>query len=199
MTHTIELRVTHIADAADQLGLSGRIGSGGLAFVGSEKTVIGPAYTVHQRAVGSNGGGALRHGEAATTLSRPGQIIVIQVEGETSGATWGEAHALRAAARGLSGLLTDGSIRDHEALRDGTFPTMFGAASPFRSAGRLETVSVDLPVVVHGVTIRPGDLIAMDGDGFVCLPEERANEVIEIAQSIAAREIERDEAIRSAG
>jgi len=187
------LRVTHLADAADRLGVAA--GSGTLRHIGGgADAAIGTAITLHQRP----GNGKARHGELAA-LAAPGQILVIAVDGANQGATWGEAHTLRAALRGIAGLLTDGAIRDHDALRAGGFPVTFGATTPFRSARRLETVAVDAPVTIAGVRIRSGDTIGMDGDGFVCLPQERAAEIIALAREISTGEGERDTAIRAGG
>lgn len=61
-----------------------------------------------------------------------------------------------------------------------------------RSAGRLETVAIGEPVNVAGVHISAGDLVAFDDDGVVCIPAASADVVIEHAQRILQRELERD-------
>jgi regulator of RNase E activity RraA len=46
-----------------------------------------------------------------------------------------------------------------------------------------------------GVTVRPGDLIAMDSDGFVCVPSEHAQAVLAEAGEVMRREERRDRAL----
>ena len=57
------------------------------------------------------------------------------------------------------------------------------------------TAAIDAEVVVMGVTVRPGDLIAMDGDGFVCVPSEHAQAVLAEAGEVMRREERRDRAL----
>lgn len=50
--------------------------------------------------------------------------------------------------------------------------------------GRNELESVNKPVTIGGVTIRPGDVIVADGDGVVCVPREFAQRVADYAREI---------------
>ena len=47
--------------------------------------------------------------------------------------------------------------------------------------GRNELESVNRPVTVGGVLVRPGDVVVADGDGVVVVPRERAEEVAKAA------------------
>jgi len=194
------LRTTHIADAADAMRL-GDIGAGGFEFLGTSDTLaIGKAFTVRQQPTSNaddKAAATARHGEAATALSHPGEILVIQVDGQTEGATWGEAWTLRAMSRGLSGILIDGKTRDRAALQHRGFPILCRGASPLRSKGRMMTVAMEADLVIAGVRVRHGDTIAMDCDGFVCIPAEFAESVLEEAQAIALREEERDRGLEA--
>ncbi len=57
-----------------------------------------------------------------------------------------------------------------------------------RGATKSEVGELDVPVVVGGTTIRPGDLVVMDCDGAVALAGERVGEVLPLALERAARE-----------
>lgn len=195
-----ELRTTHLSDAADELGLP-TIGVGGLLHLGpAGPTVMGRAYTVRQRAVTVAPGAATpptRHGEAASSLAAPGDILVIGIDGPTGAATWGEAHTLRALRRGLAGVVIDGCTRDAGAIGGMALPLLVRGSSPVRSLRRMETVAVGTEVTIAGVTIRTGDLLAMDADGFVCVPAAHVAEVLAGARAIAAKEAERDAQLRA--
>jgi regulator of RNase E activity RraA len=129
-------------------------------------------------------------------LASPGDILVIDIQGDTGAATWGEAHTLRAIQRGLAGVLINGFTRDVDALRNAGFPALVRGASPLRSARRLQTVSIGTEVSIAGVVIRNDDLVALDDDGFVCVPTEHVQAVLAKAQAIALREAERDKRLR---
>ena len=47
---------------------------------------------------------------------------------------------------------------------------------------------LDVPVVVGGAEIRPGDLVVMDCDGAMALPSERVDEVLPLALERAEHE-----------
>jgi 4-hydroxy-4-methyl-2-oxoglutarate aldolase len=49
---------------------------------------------------------------------------------------------------------------------------------------------LDVPVVVGGAAIRPGDLVVMDCDGAMALPAERIDEVLPLALERERREAE---------
>jgi regulator of RNase E activity RraA len=50
--------------------------------------------------------------------------------------------------------------------------------------GRNEIESVQKPVTVGGVLIRPGDVVVADGDGVIVVPREHAQQVAEYARGI---------------
>jgi regulator of RNase E activity RraA len=199
MPNDLGLRTSHISDASDLLGIGARQAAGGFTFLGDpDQTAIGRAFPLRQvpiEALASGTTPAARQGEAAAELASPGDILVIAVDGETEAATWGEAHTLRATKRGLAGVLIDGATRDFGALRRRRFPILCRGSSPIRSSGRLHTATVGAEVVVMGVTVRPGDLIAMDGDGFVCVPSKYAQAVLAEAGEVMRREEQRDRAL----
>lgn len=189
------IRTSHIADACDRLGLGLCCGAGLPLWLGpDDATIIAPAYTLQQRAVTGPGDTPrpLRHAEAAASLVPPGHLLVMDVAGDTQGASWGEAHTLRAWKRGVAGVLLNGRTRDLAGLRAHQFPVLCQGATPLRSTGRLETLAIECEVVICGVAIRHGDTLAMDADGFVRIPADRVDEVMAMARDIAQQEQERD-------
>ncbi len=202
--NTPVVRTTHLADAADalasDLGLALPVAAGGLRYVGPPGgTAMGPAFTLQQHAVATppdQPAPPTRHGEAASTLASPGDVLVIAIAGAPDAATWGEAQTLRAKGRGLAGVLIDGCTRDIEAVQDEGLPMMVRGISPIRSARRMQTMSVGAEVAIAGVRIRPGDLVALDADGFVCIPARHVGAVLAKARAIATAEAARDRALR---
>ena len=57
-----------------------------------------------------------------------------------------------------------------------------------QGATKGEVGKLDVPVVIGGAEIRPGDLVVMDCDGAMALPVERVDEVLPLALERAERE-----------
>jgi 4-hydroxy-4-methyl-2-oxoglutarate aldolase len=99
----------------------------------------------------------------------------------------GELLVTQAQTRGVAGMLVDGAVRDLDELREMGLPiwTRFVRA---QGATKGEVGRLDVPVVVGGAEIRPGDVVVMDCDGAMALPHERVAEVLPLAEERAARE-----------
>jgi 4-hydroxy-4-methyl-2-oxoglutarate aldolase len=84
-------------------------------------------------------------------------------------------------------MLVDGAVRDLDELADLGLPiwTRFVRA---QGATKGEVGKLDVPVVVGGVEIRPGDLVVMDGDGAVVVPADGVEAVLSAARERADRE-----------
>ena len=68
------------------------------------------------------------------------------------------------------------------------FPLFYAGRDPRTSKGRAEINECQIPVILDGVTIRPGDLIFGDIDGVVIIPKEIADEVFEQALATIKKE-----------
>jgi regulator of RNase E activity RraA len=109
---------------------------------------------------------------------RPGEVLVIEARGESTAGTIGDILALRAQVRGAAGLVTDGAIRDSEALAALDIPAYHGAVHPAVLGRRHVPWETGVTVACAGVTIQPGDLLVGDADGVVVLPPAIAAEVL---------------------
>ena len=122
--------------------------------------------------------------------------MVIDMGGMTDVCTGGALLALRAQMRGVQGELTNGCLRDADEIAAMGFPVFCAGTVPVKSAEDVETVGVNVPVMVGGVQIGPGDLILMDRTGVVCVPAESLREVLDKAAGICAREAKMEALIR---
>ena len=101
------------------------------------------------------------------------------------GAWWGEVNSSIHAGLGSLGVITNGSIRDLDDWAPG-FGALAGSVGP--SHAWVHVVEYAVPVTVHGMSVRPGDLIHADRHGAVVVPADAAADVPAAAAKIAAAE-----------
>jgi regulator of RNase E activity RraA len=123
--------------------------------------------------------------ELFSKVVRPGTLIVIDAHGIQDTGFIGSNNALSWRARGAAGVVTNGSCRDTDELILEKIPVYSRYQGGGTRPGRIEAGSVNLPVTVGGVLVRPGDMVVADGDGVVVVPREHIDEVARIAWDIA--------------
>ncbi len=89
---------------------------------------------------------------------------------------------------GAIGLVTDGGVRDIDAVRKLGFH--YFAHGMVAGHGNFAFVDTQVTVEVSGLVVNPGDLIHADVNGVVSVPLEIAPQVIEGAQALRRREAE---------
>lgn len=126
-----------------------------------------------------------------------GEVIVIEARGETGSATLGDVLALRAQVRGAAGVVTDGGVRDFDAVAATGLPVFSKGAHPAVLGRRHVPWDTDVAVACGGATVLPGDVVVGDADGVVVIPPHLAEEVADatiaqeeqdgwVAQQVAA-------------
>jgi 4-hydroxy-4-methyl-2-oxoglutarate aldolase len=124
----------------------------------------------------------------ALNVAQRGQILVLTNGGGTQGALWGDVACTFAVHKGIAGVVADGPVRDIDALREMNFPVWATAISPSHPEKR-GPGSVNVPVVVDGVLVEPGDVIVADGDGVLVIPQAHLARTLEGAKQRAGREV----------
>ncbi|WP_406856067.1 RraA family protein [Alsobacter sp. KACC 23698] len=129
---------------------------------------------------------------------RPGEVPVLACDGPTDRiAPWGELLTTASMARGAAGCLTDGLVRDVRRIRELDFPVFHGGIGPLDTKGRAEMMTMDEPVEVACVMVRPGDFIFGDADGVVVVPRSIAQEAVRLAvEKIEAEDATRQDLLR---
>jgi RraA family protein len=144
-------------------------------------TLAGPAFTV-KTAPGDN---LLVH--KALDVARPGDVIVVDAGGFADHAIIGELMAARARQRGIAGLVIWGAIRDSAELGAGSYP-VFACAVTHRGPYKNGPGEINVPVVMGGMPVHPGDIVVGDADGLVAVPQDQAERVLASAQAILQKE-----------
>src|SRR5205814_3768822 len=97
------------------------------------------------------------------------EVLVIDAREDPGAGTIGDILAARALARGATGIVTDGGLRDTAAVAALDIPTYYGAAHPAVLGRRHVPVDLDLPVACGGALANPGDVLVGDHDGVVVI------------------------------
>ncbi len=121
--------------------------------------------------------------EPFVPLIRPGTALVIEDAASVDVGTIGSNNILGWKARGCVGVVTSAGARDTDEITTERMPLYFAKPARGIRPGRNEIESVNRPIVVGGVLVRPGDVIVADGDGVVVVPREQAEEVAEYARA----------------
>jgi 2-keto-4-pentenoate hydratase/2-oxohepta-3-ene-1,7-dioic acid hydratase in catechol pathway/regulator of RNase E activity RraA len=128
----------------------------------------------------SHGGGYNAQKRAFDAVGE-GEVIVIEARGETGSGTLGDILALRAHARAAAGIVTDGGVRDYEAVAAVGIPIYSNGAHPAVLGRKHVPWDVDVAIGCGGTTVEPGDIIVGDDDGVIVIPPGIAEEVADAA------------------
>ena len=180
MTDYAELAALGVATVHEAAGRTGVVDLPLIRVVPGSR-VAGPART----ALCMPGDNTMVH--ALVAHARPGDVLVLTTAQPAAVAFVGDLLATQAQAQGVAGILVDGAVRDLVELAELGLPiwTRFVRA---QGATKGDVGKLDVPVVVGGAEIRPGDLVVMDCDGAVVVPADRVDEMLPAARERAERE-----------
>jgi 4-hydroxy-4-methyl-2-oxoglutarate aldolase len=125
----------------------------------------------------------------AVAKASPGVVIVATVGGHLLAGTLGEVLAVAAQVRGVAGFVTDGAVRDIDAIETLGFP-VFSRGLAIGACTKERMGRLDVPIQFGGVTVRPGDIVFGDTEGVVIIDPDRIEEVYEAALARRKREEE---------
>lgn len=124
---------------------------------------------------------------AALDDLKPGEIYVA-TGASARYAMWGELMSTAARARGATGALLDGYVRDTQGILALEFPVFCLGRYAQDQKGRGRVIDYRVEVAIGGVRIQPGDMLIGDIDGVVVVPRRVEVEVFSQALDKARTE-----------
>jgi regulator of RNase E activity RraA len=182
------VEVASVSDALEQL-------TGKRMYMSHRMTSIfvtkfaGFARTVQlKKDEGNNDPAALSGMLAAIDDGPADSVYVMAVEDGGDIAGMGGLMGTAMAARGYSGAVIDGGVRDVAYLRKIGFPVYATGIVPSTSVHHYRFAGGQVPVLCDGVTVNPGDIVVADSDGVAVVPRARATEVLALAEQMDFKE-----------
>lgn len=148
--------------------------------------VIEPSNVEHRR---NNPKAWSEYRRYMASVSGP-KIVVVQDldKPQVFGSFWGEVNSNIHNAFGCVGTITDGGIRDLDEMRGVGFKAI--ARRLCVGHAYVHPIRWNCKVEVFGRTVRPGQLIHADKHGFLVIPKEDQEQLLEAARFMDANERE---------
>ena len=175
-----------VSDALDKLGLTGV--AQGIERLATARRISGRVVTVKLEAADGRPASSRHLGTTAIEAARPGDVIVIEQRTGIDAASWGGNLSCAAQLRGIAGVIVDGPARDIDEAQVCDFALFARSRTPHTARGRIVETGTNVPIVVSGVAVTPGDFVVADGTGVVFVTARDIEPVLAAAEAIAARE-----------
>ena len=94
-----------------------------------------------------------------------------------------------AKSRGAAGMVLNGAIRDTAEIGADDFP-IFACGVTHRGPYKNGPGAINVPVVIGGMIVNPGDIVVGDHDGVVAFPPQNADKLLESVRAQERKEAE---------
>jgi 4-hydroxy-4-methyl-2-oxoglutarate aldolase len=179
-----------VSDVLDELGYRDQAFPAWIRPLDDERTLVGFARTgvyreVYQTLPDEN---PYELEIALVDDLKPYDVAVFGCGGSKRIAPWGELLSTAARARGASGAVIDGLVRDVRKIEELGFPVFASGIKPVDSMGRGVVTAYNVPVECGEVLVHPGDFVFADFDGVVVVPRAMVKQTLELAADKVRRE-----------
>jgi 4-hydroxy-4-methyl-2-oxoglutarate aldolase len=115
-----------------------------------------------------------------------GKVVVLASNGYTDTSMGGGTKLLRLHQNRCAGVLTDGRLRDFDELARYDFAAYCSGEATRWGGDSLTPFQANVPVVIDGVAVMPGQYVFADSSGAVVIPDGQIEEVLAEARIVEA-------------
>lgn len=151
-----------------------------LRYAPSTRTIVARDVKDFQRQEGEWYG---REAKWRAALQK-GDVIVIDGTDTKDTGYVGSMNSMTWLARGAVGIVTNNGVRDTDELIKQKVPVYCCGVCRGTQPNRVEVDAYQAPIECGGVYVRPGDLVAADGDGVMVIPADKIDDALSIARRI---------------
>ncbi len=126
----------------------------------------------------------------AIELCQPGDILIAACTADSDSGFFGDLLAESAKVHGVRGLVIEAGVRDTATLEEMGFPIWSKAVS---AQGTVKETpgAVNVPIVIAGQVVYPGDIDVADDDGVVIVERLEAEKVLKKCLERESKEAEK--------
>ena len=117
-----------------------------------------------------------------------GKVVVLASNGYRDVSMGGGTKLMRLQEHGCAGVLTDGRLRDFVELAAYDFASYCSGEATRWGGDEVTPFQANVPVVVAGVAIVPGQYVFADSSGAVVIPDHQLDEVLATARRVEAED-----------
>lgn len=123
----------------------------------------------------------------ALSQAEPGDVLVVEAGGYPGAGLWGDVMTTAAQARGVTGLIVNGAVRDACIVSEMRFP-VFSRSLCMKGGSKRVEGTLREPIVWGGERIEHGDFLVGDDDGVVVIGRQNLDATLAAAAEREARE-----------
>ena len=117
-----------------------------------------------------------------------GKVVVLASNGYTDSSMGGGTKLSRLQVHGCAGVLTDGRLRDFGELARYDFAAYCSGEATKWGGDEVTPLQANVPVVLSGVGVMPGQYVFADSSGAVVIPDGQIDDVLAGARAVNAED-----------
>ena len=113
-----------------------------------------------------------------------GKVVVLASNGYADSSMGGGTKLSRLQVHGCAGVITDGRLRDFDELARYDFAAYCSGEATKWGGGDVTPFQANVPVVLSGVGVMPGQYVFADSSGAVVIPDGQIDDVLAGARAV---------------
>ena len=175
-----QFRGMPVANIDDNMGRIAAVDSAIVPI--NSSPLVGTAFTIRA----PQGDNLMFH--KAMDMAQPGDVIMIDAGGSVDRAIFGELMATYCRSRGIVGIVCDGAIRDQGGLAAMENFHVYARSATPNGPYKNGPGEINVPVVIGGKLVHPGDIIVGDDDGVIIINPAFAEEIASATEGVEKKE-----------